>query len=65
MTNYVMRKFRIIALSSWGRMRQFWDVFVIPPEANGKNGSMTIRMRFKERTGKAVMHWCPCGACRL
>jgi suppressor of ftsI len=33
-----------------------WDTFFVPPKANGKNGSLTIRMRFQEWYGKTVLH---------
>jgi FtsP/CotA-like multicopper oxidase with cupredoxin domain len=37
---------------------QIWDTFPVPPKlaAGKKNGSITIRIRFKEWTGKDVFH---------
>ena len=52
-----VNSFEIVALNDQPiKDPQFWDTFVIPPKANGKNGSMTIRSRFKQWTGKAVIH---------
>jgi suppressor of ftsI len=33
-----------------------WDTFAIPPKVNGTNGSLTIRVRFKQWHGKTVFH---------
>ncbi len=35
---------------------EIWDTFVIPPKQNGKNGSITIRIRFLQWVGKTVFH---------
>jgi suppressor of ftsI len=35
---------------------QIWDTFLLPPKIGGKNGSITIRTRFKEWYGKDVFH---------
>jgi suppressor of ftsI len=35
---------------------QIWDTFAVPPKVNGKNGSITIRIRFKQWRGKVVFH---------
>jgi FtsP/CotA-like multicopper oxidase with cupredoxin domain len=35
---------------------EIWDTFVIPPKAHGKNGSITIRIRFLQWYGKTVFH---------
>ncbi len=37
---------------------QIWDTFGVPPKTskNGTNGSITIRIRFKQWTGKDVFH---------
>jgi suppressor of ftsI len=35
---------------------EVWDTFVIPPKVNGKNGSITIRIRFVQWFGKTVFH---------
>jgi len=35
---------------------EIWDTFAIPPKRNGKNGSLTIRVRFVQWTGKTVFH---------
>jgi FtsP/CotA-like multicopper oxidase with cupredoxin domain len=52
-----VNSFEIVALNDQViNPPEFWDTFIIPPKANGKNGSMTIRMRFKEWVGKAVIH---------
>jgi suppressor of ftsI len=33
-----------------------WDTFAIPPKVNGVNGSLTLRIRFKQWYGKTVFH---------
>jgi suppressor of ftsI len=33
-----------------------WDTFAIPQKVNGVNGSLTIRVRFKQWYGKTVFH---------
>jgi len=35
---------------------EIWDTFGIPPKRNGKNGTLTIRVRFVHWTGKTVFH---------
>lgn len=35
---------------------EIWDTFAIPPRVNGVNGSLTIRVRFVQWTGKTVFH---------
>ncbi len=35
---------------------QIWDTYPIPPKYNGVNGRLRIRVRFKEWTGKSVLH---------
>jgi MFS family permease len=35
---------------------QVWDTFLVPPQANGTDGSITLRIRFKEFKGKTVHH---------
>lgn len=35
---------------------QIWDTFVVPPKVGPKNGSITIRIRFKQWYGKDVFH---------
>ena len=38
------------------RPLEIWDTFGIPPKWNGKNGTLTIRVRFVHWTGKTVFH---------
>jgi len=35
---------------------EVWDTFVVPPAVNGAPGSITLRIRFLEFSGKAVHH---------
>jgi suppressor of ftsI len=35
---------------------EIWDTFAIPPKRNGVNGTLTIRVRFVQWTGKTVFH---------
>ncbi|MGA8534077.1 MAG: multicopper oxidase domain-containing protein [Candidatus Tumulicola sp.] len=35
---------------------EIWDTFPIPPKRNGVNGSLRIRIRFVQWTGKTVFH---------
>ncbi len=35
---------------------QIWDTYPIPPKYNGVNGRLRLRVRFKEWTGKSVLH---------
>jgi suppressor of ftsI len=35
---------------------QIWDTFMLPQQTDGKNGSITIRIRFKQWQGKDVFH---------
>ncbi len=35
---------------------EIWDTFAIPPKRNGKNGTLKIRVRFVQWTGKTVFH---------
>jgi suppressor of ftsI len=35
---------------------EIWDTFAIPPKRNGKNGTLMIRVRFVQWTGKTVFH---------
>ena len=35
---------------------QIWDTFLVQQRADGKNGSITIRIRFKQWSGKDVFH---------
>jgi len=35
---------------------EIWDTFAIPPKRNGVNGTLTIRIRFVQWTGKTVFH---------
>jgi FtsP/CotA-like multicopper oxidase with cupredoxin domain len=35
---------------------EIWDTFGIPQKLNGVNGSLTIRVRFKQWYGKTVFH---------
>jgi FtsP/CotA-like multicopper oxidase with cupredoxin domain len=35
---------------------EVWDTFIIPPKYNGKNGSITFRVRFVQWYGKTVFH---------
>lgn len=35
---------------------EIWDTFLVPPRYNGRDGSITFRVRFKEWFGKDVFH---------
>lgn len=35
---------------------QVWDTFVIPPKVGPKNGSITMRIRYKDWKGKDIFH---------
>ncbi len=49
--------FQIVALNGEPNdPPEVWDTFAIPPKYNGKNGSLTIRVRFLQFTGKDVFH---------
>lgn len=49
--------FQLVAINDKPLDRvEIWDTFAIPPKVGGTNGSITIRMRFLQFTGKSVFH---------
>lgn len=49
--------FQLVAINDKpNRPVEIWDTFAIPPKRNGVNGTLTIRVRFVQWTGKTVFH---------
>jgi FtsP/CotA-like multicopper oxidase with cupredoxin domain len=49
--------FQLIAINDKpNNPMEIWDTFMIPPAVNGKNGSITFRVRFVQWYGKTVFH---------
>lgn len=49
--------FQLIAVNNIpNNPMEIWDTFMVPPQVNGKNGSITIRIRFVQWYGKDVFH---------
>jgi suppressor of ftsI len=49
--------FQLVAINDTpNEPMEVWDTFIIPPKVNGKNGSITIRIRFVQWFGKTVFH---------
>jgi len=49
--------FQLIAINDKpNNPMEVWDTFIVPPKMNGKNGSITFRVRFLQWYGKTVFH---------
>jgi suppressor of ftsI len=49
--------FQLVAVNGVPRRPvEIWDTFALPPKRNGVNGTLKIRVRFVQWTGKTVFH---------
>jgi suppressor of ftsI len=54
-----VNSFQLVAINGVEEPGEIWDTFYVPPKSStetGDYGSITVRLRFKEFTGKSVHH---------
>ncbi len=54
-----VNSFQLVAINGVPKPGEIWDTFYVPPKSSTEGedyGSITIRLRFKEFTGKSVHH---------